>query len=347
MDDSQNINMNDIINSFFSSKSIGLILSFLATYFIIYLIIKLFFDTSANQNELPQIRAKLLDLMIYGIILFYLLSNYFNLSEEKKKTYVSDNYYEIKSFMNDKASIFSVFSFILGFYLCVYFLQIDMEYGKKPSSISFIDSSMWIIFIILLIYDFFLIFFKISILDFFDNIFKNKDIEDDTSGNDTSENVQQDEVFNISSNLYTYDDAPTVCSIYGAKVATYDQVEAAYNKGGEWCSYGWSDGQMALFPTQKGTWSKLQGSEETKNNCGRPGVNGGYMENPNILFGVNCYGKKPAATSKDLAFMDANKEIVIPKSREDVKVNLKTDIWKNNPNLFLNVSSFNRNEWND
>ena len=341
MADSENINMNDIINSFFSIKSIGLILSFLATYFIIYLIIKLFFDTSANRNEIPQIRAKLLDLMIYGIIIFYLLSSYFSLSEEEKKTYINDNYYQIKSFVNDKASIFSVISFILGFYLCVYFLQIDMEYDKKPSSISFIDGTMWVFFIILLISDFFLIFFKISIIDLFDDMFKTTQ-EEDSSGN-----TQQDEVFNISNNLYTYEDAPAVCSIYGAKVATYDQVEAAYNKGGEWCNYGWSDGQMALFPTQKGTWSKLQGSEETKNNCGRPGVNGGYMENPNILFGVNCYGKKPAATSKDLAFMNANKEIVIPKSHEDVKVNLKTEIWKNNPNLFLNVNSFNRNEWND
>ena len=114
MSDSQNINMNDIINSFFSNKSIGLLLSFLATYFIIFLIIKLFFDTSANQNELPQIRAKLLDLMIFGIIIFYLLNSYFSLSEEKQKTYVSDNYYNIKSFLNDKASIFSVISFILG-----------------------------------------------------------------------------------------------------------------------------------------------------------------------------------------------------------------------------------------
>ena len=31
------------------------------------------------------------------------------------------------------------------------------------------------------------------------------------------------------------------------------------------------------------------------NNCGRPGVNGGYFDNPNIKFGVNCYGQKPDA----------------------------------------------------
>ena len=38
---------------------------------------------------------------------------------------------------------------------------------------------------------------------------------------------------------------------------------------------------MAFFPTQKDTWEKLQANEESKNTCGRPGVNGGYMGNPN------------------------------------------------------------------
>lgn len=101
------------------------------------------------------------------------------------------------------------------------------------------------------------------------------------------------EVFNISNNLYSYEDARNVCSSYGARLATYDEVEAAYVDGGEWCNYGWSDNQMALFPTQKDTWSKLQMSKDHKNDCGRPGINGGYIENPTFEFGANCYGTKP------------------------------------------------------
>lgn len=337
------MNMNEIIKSFFSYNSIGLVFAFLGIYFIVFVIIKLFYDTSANQNELSSIRNKILDLMIFGSIIFYLMSSYFNLSENNKENYLRDNYDKLKVFVNNQASIFTVISFILGFYLCVYFLQIEMSNDKKPSSIGFIDGSMWVVFIFLLISDFFSIFFKISIIDMFDDMFKPKqEMQDDVSANH-----QDDEVFNVSNNLYTYEDAPEVCSVYGAKVATYDQVEKSYNKGGEWCNYGWSAGQMALFPTQKGTWTKLQGSEETKNNCGRPGVNGGYMENKAMLFGVNCFGKKPAATDKDLAFMDANKEIVIPKTNEDKKVNLKTKMWKENPDIFLKLNSFNRNEWND
>ena len=41
-------------------------------------------------------------------------------------------------------------------------------------------------------------------------------------------------------------------------------------------NYGWSDGQMAYFPTQKDTWDKLQKNPNTKHACGRPGVNGVY-----------------------------------------------------------------------
>jgi len=67
-----------------------------------------------------------------------------------------------------------------------------------------------------------------------------------------------DEVFNISNNLYTFDDAKNVCGSYGARLANYDEIENAYNNGAEWCNYGWSDGQMAFFPTQKDTWSVLQ-----------------------------------------------------------------------------------------
>jgi hypothetical protein len=71
------------------------------------------------------------------------------------------------------------------------------------------------------------------------------------------------------------------------------EIENSYNNGAEWCNYGWSEGQMAYFPTQKSTWNELQKDDRLKNICGRPGVNGGYMLNPNIKFGANCFGVKP------------------------------------------------------
>ena len=107
------------------------------------------------------------------------------------------------------------------------------------------------------------------------------------------------QVFNVSNNIFTYDDARAVCQAHGAELATHQQVMDAYRSGAEWCNYGWSDKQMALYPTQKKTWEKLQEDPENANMCGEWGVNGGYFENPNTLFGANCYGVKPEPKNRE------------------------------------------------
>ena len=106
--------------------------------------------------------------------------------------------------------------------------------------------------------------------------------------------IVNSEVFHVSDAQFTYDEASAVCAAYGAKLATLEQVIEAYNNGAEWCSYGWSAGGMALYPTQKGTWEELQREVEStkRTRCGRPGVNGGYFD-PMTKFGVNCFGFKP------------------------------------------------------
>lgn len=118
------------------------------------------------------------------------------------------------------------------------------------------------------------------------------------------------EVFYVSNNIFTYDQAPSVCKAYGGELASYSQVEEAYNRGGEWCGYGWTSGGMALFPTQEETWRKLQLEVQPSKRtaCGRPGINGGYFD-PLTKFGVNCYGikttKKKGADMEDKAFAES------------------------------------------
>jgi hypothetical protein len=108
------------------------------------------------------------------------------------------------------------------------------------------------------------------------------------------------EVFNVSRNIYTYSDASAVCSAFDAELATYEQVKEAYEKGADWCNYGWTKGQMAVYPTQKETYEKLQkGPAEYRTACGQPGVNGGYFDNPDLRYGVNCYGNRPAQNATD------------------------------------------------
>jgi len=108
------------------------------------------------------------------------------------------------------------------------------------------------------------------------------------------------DVFTVSKNDYTYYDAAPLCKALGAELATYDQVKHAWQKGADWCNYGWVKGQMAVYPTQNSTYEELQsGPEDQKGACGKPGVNGGYFDNPEMKFGVTCVGKKPAQSQHD------------------------------------------------
>ena len=109
------------------------------------------------------------------------------------------------------------------------------------------------------------------------------------------------QVFNVADNLFSYDDAEAVCQAYGAELADYTQMVDAYKKGANWCNYGWTKGQLALFPIQPEYWAKIQDTDdETKKGaCGVPGINGGYFENKNLQFGVNCYGPKRAPKGEE------------------------------------------------
>jgi len=152
------------------------------------------------------------------------------------------------------------------------------------------------------------------------------------------------QVFNIPGNYYTYDNAKALCSAYGAELATYDQIEKAYNKGAEWCNYGWSANQLALFPTQKKTYNNLQNIQGHENDCGRPGINGGYIANPNVKFGVNCYGNKPKITSEEEELMKTTPPY--PETKEDMIFQKKVDYMKQNLDNVL-VSPFNRDMWGE
>jgi Extracellular link domain len=173
------------------------------------------------------------------------------------------------------------------------------------------------------------------------------DIQVDTSRVEASkapvpEILLRPQVFNIPGNTYVYSDAKALCSAYGARLATYQEIEDAYKSGGEWCNYGWSDGQMALFPTQQKTFDELQKIEGHENDCGRPGVNGGYIANPMVRFGVNCYGYKPRMTQQEEDMM-AN-EPIYPKTLKDIAMEHRVNYWKDKLTDII-VSPFNHNSW--
>jgi hypothetical protein len=108
------------------------------------------------------------------------------------------------------------------------------------------------------------------------------------------------DVFTVSKNDYTFYDAAPLCKALGAELATYEQVKQAWQKGADWCNYGWVKGQMAVYPTQNSTYEELQqGPDDQKGACGKPGLNGGYFDNPELKFGVTCIGNKPMQSKHD------------------------------------------------
>lgn len=151
------------------------------------------------------------------------------------------------------------------------------------------------------------------------------------------------EVFNVSLNDYTYYDAEPLCLALGAELASYEQVKEAWNKGGDWCNYGWTKGQLAIYPTQKETWDKLQhGPPDEKGACGRPGVNGGYFDNPEMRFGVNCYGVKPDQSANDERLLMENG--TIPKTASTLKMNKQIQDIKNNLDT-IGILPFSASKW--
>jgi hypothetical protein len=151
------------------------------------------------------------------------------------------------------------------------------------------------------------------------------------------------EVYNVAQNKFTYYDAEPLCKALGAELATYEQVKSAWTKGADWCNYGWVKGQMAIYPTQQGTYDKLQsGPENERMACGTTGINGGHFDNPDMLYGVNCYGKKPQQSAHDEErLMDEGK---IPKSPATLKVDQMVNEFKTQADSLF-VKPFNDNKW--
>lgn len=153
----------------------------------------------------------------------------------------------------------------------------------------------------------------------------------------------QKEVFNVNANDFTFYDAEPMCRALGAELATYDQVKDAWSKGANWCNYGWTKGQMAVYPTQKEFYEKLQsGPPSDQAACGTPGVNGGFFDNPEMRFGVNCYGVKPSQTQNDVRLLE--EKGAIPQTPETLAIDQKAQEYKDRLGS-IGVLPFSEAKW--
>lgn len=145
------------------------------------------------------------------------------------------------------------------------------------------------------------------------------------------------QVFNIRDNIFTYNEAKAVCAAHNARLATLQEMIDAYKNGANWCSYGWSDGQLALYPTQKEYWAKLQMDGKNAKQCGEPGLNGGYFHNAEFKFGANCFGKKPEPKGREM------EKSTIGKNMNNPYENM-IDMYKNGINEFR-ISPWSEDNW--
>ena len=142
--------------------------------------------------------------------------------------------------------------------------------------------------------------------------------------------LNEKEVFHISDQIYTYEEAKCKCSTYNGRLATEKEIVDAYNKGANWCSYGWTDGVKAFYPVQEEFYDINVINNQY---CGTPGINGGSF-NENLKFGINCYGIKPKGKVLNPIQNIQNEENICDSEKIKTTVNDK-------------ISSFNNSKWSE
>lgn len=157
------------------------------------------------------------------------------------------------------------------------------------------------------------------------------------SNKPTESNANIKQVFNVKENIYSLKDAPAVCGALGADLASIDQLIDAHRKGADWCNVGWTKDGIAAYPIQYSTWKTLQGNEPNKRGiCGKPGINL-VRNDPDLLYGVNCYGVKPEPKGTEKL-----KQPLL--SDTDIALQAKIAEFQKNMNA-IGIAPFNQDKW--
>ena len=259
-----------------------------------------------------------------------------------------------RKFSNANGTVLTIITVILIlFFIMARYLGISADplaiVGSptpKSTGIYIIEVIMWALLVFLILINGLQYLFNLDIKASLHDIFTEPKIDLTIKGDKEVSDIPQIEttkqVFHVKGNDYTYDDAKALCTAYGARLANQHEIDEAYRGGAEWCSYGWSEDQLALFPTQESTWFRLKKSKGHENDCGRPGINGGYIDNPKIKFGANCFGYKPEISGKDRTNMTSI--TALPLTTEERAFNEKVGAYRKKIDDTV-ISPFNKNRW--
>lgn len=327
-------------SKFLNKDTLTTLISFLGMYVVLYIVLGIFFKISSPESHNTLIAAT--NIITIAGVFFFCFKVYYDLNEEQKSKPIITAYNYAKESMTSVENILTFGVYLLFLVGVLSVLHLPTPDGRSSFVLDILHFSLWCVLLLNILIVFVTNVLNIPIIRIIEEALFGK-VSEQEPVEDSDETGETKEVFNISNNIYTYDEAPHVCKALGARLASYDEIETAYNKGGEWCNYGWTENQMAYFPTQKDTWQKLQSNTSMKNSCGRPGINGGYMPNPKMRYGVNCYGVKPDASELDTERMQTSR--ITPRTHDDVKYERKIAFWKENAARMLNLNPHNRSDW--
>ena len=366
-----------ILNEIFNSTTFSIMFWVFVSYIVYKLGSAIFATRDPSLATSAQIGySRTIDIILGVGLILYMVYWYSSLKASDQDNILGYFISWTQEWLDDPWSLFELVWFTIIFFILVYILRVPMAPGTSPALVNLVEHKIWIFYATFAIVFFFKYVLGIPIISLlFNNTFMNylKNAQPSTSSvynsilaktgspmaasspsmsssttTTTTTNTNNivsspascndtNQVFNVSNNLYTYEEAQEVCKAFDSTLATYDQIENSYQNGGEWCNYGWSDGQMAYFPTQKATWSKLQQNPKSKNACGRPGINGGYIANPYVRFGANCYGAKPKQPANWVApKYEQPYDLINVDLSEDKNSKLRDSV---------NLNSFNLNNW--
>jgi hypothetical protein len=259
----------------------------------------------------------------------------------------------LDDFVANPVIIIMIVVVIIGYYTLFATLGVGKDTYTTSQGVVVFELILWSVFVLLLLVNGMTYLFDFNIIASIRNLFTERpeidiivdpdDKKGDSFGSTTVEEIKlQKQVFHIPENNYNYNDAKAICRAYGGRLATWKEMNDAYDNGADWCSYGWSDGQMALFPTQYNKWAHLQEIKGHEQDCGRPGINGGYISNPDVKFGINCYGYKPVITGEEVRQMGITPKY--PLTKREIEFEKKVDYWREKlPQI--QVAPFNHNNW--
>lgn len=239
---------------------------------------------------------------------------------------------------------------ILIYYIIFAFLGNSNNNSENFSkgSFLFLEAILWALLILLVFINGLSYFFNINFVTELKNIFDEEPeikikstIDQDLSSNFLNSNNFK-EVYHIPGNKFTYHDAKAVCKAFDGELASYKQLLEEQNKGASWCSYGWTKDQLGLYPTSQSDFNKLQEKKGHEYDCGLPGINGGYVSNPYIKLGSNCYGYKPKISDLESSLLKNNN--LTPKSEKEKLFDERVNYWKNRIGNII-ISPFNTNNW--